>query len=804
MKRFDDAMMKDTESVEDSDADAETRSAPGDLGGVPQRTRATKWSHSRQASQGVPFRNVEKPRRIRDIRDKHWQEKQNEMIEFEMSVLVQESQCGIGKWRPSRLSFLGSRRWMIILLCWYCAVQGIVVNGLVPSAISSIERRFKLSTSTMGRIVQFYDFGYVLFCIPVSYFGGRHSKPAVLGAGLALMAFGSLLFSTPHMLADSYSTNQDSKSFGSCSIRTPWNISDADALALTASCEAEKQNQPGTFRFVFLFCMAHFLHGIGATPLFTIGVSYIDENVGKALSSLFVGIFYSFAVFGPAAGFLTAGTFLTYHTDFWHLPAEQISRVSGDETDPSWVGAWWLGFVLASLVAMVAVIPIACLPKVLPESLKWHRNRLVETSQASRRRTPECCGLAGTNKTAALYRDAPSQEDSTLLLTSITTRGRGPLWYKLWLDVRHIPIAIYRILTNAPFMLITLALAIDSLVVTGASSFMSKYLERQFNVPPSNSSFLIGCIMVPMAGIGCMISGFIVQYFRLNCVTTLKLSVGLLFFSLILTPMYLIYCPHDPLVGVETTYPDRDGQISVGNYSDVEPSLRSSCNSHCLCSESEFRPVCAEFVDGRQLSYYSPCFAGCSEPYSPMQKIYSNCTCVVETPRLHVRQVKKGLCESKCKGLLGFLIIFAPLSLCTFGVGVPIISVILRTVDYNERSFALGIQGILVRIIGTIPAPVLFGWMFDVSCIRYQSEPCGDSESGSCLLYSNKLLADLFLTFSIIGQALAMVILTSVLMVYGGTLQDDPLPDVALKEVDHVVEDGEDRDKAETAAPLLQ
>ncbi|VDM74459.1 unnamed protein product [Strongylus vulgaris] len=563
--------------------------------------------------------------------------------------------------------------------------------------------------------------------------------------------------------------------------------------------------------------MAHFLHGVGATPLFTIGVSYIDENVGKALSSLYVGIFYSFAVFGPAAGFLCAGSFLTYHTDFWHLPAEQILRVSGDETDPSWVGAWWLGFVLGSVLALVAVIPIVCLPKVLPESLKWHRNRLVETSQTARRRTPECCGLAGTNKTAALYRDAPSQgvyirkvynvfvlliEDSTLLLTTIAHRGRGPLWYKLWLDVRHIPIAIYRILTNAPFMLITLAMAIDSLIVTGTSSFMSKYLERQFSVPPSNSNFLIGCIMVPMAGVGCMISGFIVQYFRLNCVTTLKLAVGLLFFSLILTPMYLIYCPHDPLIGVETTYPDRDGHISIGNYSDIEPTLRSACNSHCLCSEAEFHPVCAEFRDGRQLSYYSPCFAGCSEAYSPMQKFYSNCSCVIETSRLHLRQVKKGICQSKCKGLFGFLVIFAPLSLCTFGVGVPIISVILRTVDYNERSFALGIQGILVRVIGTIPAPVLFGWMFDVSCIRYQSEPCGDS-SGSCLLYSNKLLADLFLTFSIIGQALAMVILTCVLMVYGGTLQDDPLPDIPLKEVDHIMEDGE-KTQTETAAPLLQ
>uniref|UniRef100_A0A158PJS0 Solute carrier organic anion transporter family member n=1 Tax=Angiostrongylus costaricensis TaxID=334426 RepID=A0A158PJS0_ANGCS len=724
-------------------------------------------SHSRQASQGVPYRSVEKPRRIRD-------EKQNEIIEMEMSVLVKESQCGIGRWRPTWLSFLGSRKWMIILLCWYCAVQGIVVNGLVPSAISSIERRFKLSTSTMGRIVQFYDFGYVLFCIPVSYFGGRHSKPSVLGAGLALIAFGSILFSTPHMLADSYSATQDNKSFGSCSTKALWNFSDAN---------------PGTFRFVFLFCVAHFLHGIGATPLFTIGVSYIDENVGKALSSLFVGIFYSFAVFGPAAGFLTASTFLKYHTDFWHLPAEQILRVSGDETDPSWVGAWWIGFVIASLVAMTAVVPIVCLPKVLPESLKWHRNRLVEAIQAGRRRTPECCGLPGTNKTGALYQDAPLQGKSFNLPYS----HQCPIH-------AHNPCNVLTLFFFSHFSVMNMDLS--GLVITGASSFMSKYLERQFNVPPSRSSLLIGCIMVPMAGVGCMISGFIVQYFRLNCVTTLKLSVGLLFLSLLLTPMYLIYCPHDPLVGVETTYPDRDGQISVGNYSDIEPSLRSTCNSHCLCSEAEFRPVCAEFLDGRQLSYYSPCFAGCSEPYTPMQKVYSNCSCVVETSRLHVRQVKKGLCESKCKGLLGFLIIFAPLSLCTFAVGVPIISVILRTVDYNDRSFALGIQGILVRVIGTIPAPVLFGWMFDVSCIRYQSELCGDSESGSCLLYSNKLLADLFLTFSIIGQALAMGILTTVLMVYGGTLQDDPLLDVPLEEVRH--DEDVDLSPHETALPLLQ
>lgn len=47
-------------------------------------------------------------------------------------------------------------------------------------------------------------------------------------------------------------------------------------------------------------------------------------------------------------------------------------------------------------------------------------------------------------------------------------------------------------MTNGPFMIITVAMAIDSLVVTGASGFMSKYLERQFSVAPSKANVLIG------------------------------------------------------------------------------------------------------------------------------------------------------------------------------------------------------------------------------------------------------------------------------------------------------------------------
>ena len=115
------------------------------------------------------------------------------------------------------------------------------------------------------------------------------------------------------------------------------------------------------------------------------------------------------------------------------------------------------------------------------------------------------------------------------------------------------------------------------------------------------------------------------------------------------------------------------------------------------------------------------------------------------------------------------MVLFAPFCFFTFAVGVALITVVLRfgkiknvdssivmvfrTVDFNERSFALGIQWILVRVIGTIPAPMVFGWLFDFSCVRrHLTDPCSLTAEGSCMLYHNKSLADLFLVFSVGGQ----------------------------------------------------
>lgn len=57
-----------------------------------------------------------------------------------------------------------------------------------------------------------------------------------------------------------------------------------------------------------------------------------------------------------------------------------------------------------------------------------------------------------------------------------------------------------------------------------------------------------------------------------------------------------------------------------------------------------------------------------------------------------------------------------------------------RCVPDSHRSFALGLQWIVIRLLGTIPGPILFGVLFDRTCVLWQST-CG--REGACRSYDN-------------------------------------------------------------------
>ncbi|VDO97030.1 unnamed protein product [Soboliphyme baturini] len=673
---------------------------------------------------------------------------------------LQLSSCGIGCYRPKWLSRFNTRRWMLFWLCWYCTIQGMLVNGLVPSVASTIERRFNFHTTALGRILPAYDVAYVLCCVPVSYFGDRHSKPLFLGIGLLVMSIGSFLFSMPHFVVDPYVYAQRQANMGWCnaSLLDIANATMAVHGPVDDSAMCSEQQRDGLlqsviyvlqkFQYEFIFFAAHLLHGIGATPLFTLGISFIDENVKPSLSSQYVGIFYTCVIIGPAAGFFLSATFLHFHTDF--LSARQDTTYKQlysfripeiDESDPEWIGAWWIGFLVAAVLSLFAVLPILSFPRLLPDALKWQTRRLKMDEQDKM-----------ASKAVVLLDDS---EHATHV--SVHNKEQA-LKLQLWSDIRNIPGALSHLFTNKTFVFLTLAAAADSLLITGFSGFMAKYLERQFNVRSSRANVLIGFILVPFAGLGTMTSGYIVKRLRMSCRCTLKFCIIMAVGSLLLSPMFFVYCKPALLIGVQSDYPNATTNLTMeGGYS-----LIAECNDHCACSASHFQPVCG-IANGERSVYFSSCFAGCDGKYDRIKKSYSNCSCSDDG------EVAAGWCQSKCSALSAFLILFAPICYFTFSIGVPALSVVLRIVNYSERSFALGMQWIAIRCfgndLGTIPAPMLFGMLFEVSCVirRPPERYCGGNSSseGSCYVYDNKLLADLFLTFAILGQLITLMFLVA-------------------------------------------
>jgi len=97
-------------------------------------------------------------------------------------------------------------------------------------------------------------------------------------------------------------------------------------------------------------------------------------------------------------------------------------------------------------------------------------------------------------------------------------------------------------------------------------------------------------------------------------------------------------------------------------------------------------------------------------------------------------------CNSTCSHLWLFIVLAFCNMFMTFLCTMPALSSTLRVVRDDQRSFALGVQWIKVRILGTIPAPMVFGALIDDTCILW-NETC--EGRGACLVYDNYYMSRL-------------------------------------------------------------
>uniref|UniRef100_UPI001659603B solute carrier organic anion transporter family member 4C1-like n=1 Tax=Halichoerus grypus TaxID=9711 RepID=UPI001659603B len=412
-----------------------------------------------------------------------------------------------------------------------------------------------------------------------------------------------------------------------------------------------------------------------------------------------LGIGYSMSILGPAVGYVLGGQLLTLYID-----VDLGQSIAITEDDPRWLGAWWIGFLLCWLFAWSLIIPFLCFPKHLPGTAKIHSERTCQTHQerhSSLKHTEENFGTS----------------------------------------LKDFPAALKNLIRNTVFMCLVLSTASEALITTGFATFLPKFIENQFGLSSSFAATLAGAVLIPGAALGQILGGVLVSKLKMTCKNSMKFALltSLVAFALSFVFVYA-NCENEPFAGVSELY---NGTGKLGN-------LTAPCNTNCNCLRSYYYPVCG----GDGIQYFSPCFAGCRNYISKRHlKVYYNCSCIERniemTPTLanFDFEAKAGKCENRCAKLPVFLGILFATIIFTFMAGTPITVSILRCVHHRQRSLALGIQFMLLRLLGTIPGPIIFGVTIDSTCILWDINECG--AKGACWIYNNIKMAHMLVAISV-------------------------------------------------------
>ncbi|XP_025899867.1 solute carrier organic anion transporter family member 4C1 [Nothoprocta perdicaria] len=615
---------------------------------------------------------------------------------------AEEGPCGWGRCAPKALQLCNNPEGYLAAYSLLAIFQGIVVNGLINISISTIEKRYELNSSLTGLISASYDIAFCVLSLFISFFGERGHKPRWLAFSAFMMGLGSLVFALPHFSSGEY--HYGTKLEDTCQI--------GGTASTNFTCSASTKSSLSNYLYVFI--LAQLLLGVGGTPLYTLGTAFIDDSVPKHKSSLYIGIGYAMSLLGPAIGYVLGGQLLNIYIDIQIPESTKL-----DHDDPRWLGAWWIAFLACFFAIWLLIIPFSCFPKHLPGTAKIQAEKISET-----------------------------HNDGSEALVKIKNIGKS---------FKDFPVALMILLKNPVLMSLIIASSSEALIATGFATFLPKFIENQFGQTSSFSATLGGLVLIPAAALGQIISGFLVSKCKMDCKSIIKFMIGTCSVALLLNTVFLFAkCGNEPFAGVSETY----------NGTGMLHNLTAPCNADCRCLRSMYYPVC-----GRdEVQYFSPCFAGCTAQFSDKnKKTFYNCSCIGTLEKEnnsedYLYEAIPGKCPVQCKFLPLFLTFFFFAVVFTFMAVTPTTVAILRCVPDKQRSFALGVQSVFLRLLGTIPGPILFGVAIDNSCTLWDINEC--KVKGACWVYDNERMAYLLMGISVICKIITIVFVIVAVCLY--------------------------------------
>ncbi|XP_055606814.1 solute carrier organic anion transporter family member 74D [Uranotaenia lowii] len=630
---------------------------------------------------------------------------------FKDMPLTKDTTCGFWIFRGSFFQRFANKK-------SYVFIYGVV--GCIFSAtyayfngtITTLEKRYKIPSKNTGIISVGNDISSLFLSAILSYYAGKGNRPRWISFGLFTIVTFCWLTALPHLLygpgeAALFLTTEFGATYDENQTKEVFEAQKAKTLCRAngtrgAECETEEGNlAPQAILFV-----AQFISGIGSSLYYTLGVSYMDDNIKKSKTPALVSVSYFLRMLGPAMGYALA----SYCLKLYISPSMTPTITN---KDPRWLGAWWIGWLILGAVLAFAAIFMAMFPKQLPRA-------------------------------AIRKRIAAEKQKLGMKLSEAKKEDELPASFKDMIKT------FKRLVKNKILMLNNIASVFYFFGFMPYWIFTPKYIETQYKQSASTSSLVTGTVALVFSAIGVLLSGIIISRYkpRARYMAAWNVLVGAL--SVIGMVVYAF-------LGCAAS----ENSVIVNHPSTTD--LTPTCNSACQCDYVKYSPICGE--DGN--TYISACHAGCKQQYQHGDlKLYDECSCISpqnftnsqnfermrdlnETMASHFDmsfddsphpggRALGGPCPLDCKReFITFLVVmcFLKFSGATGRASNFLVSV--RCVDEKDKTVSMGFGMMMLSLMSFIPSPIFFGLVLDKTCLVW-GKTC--SGKGNCWLYDGESL----------------------------------------------------------------
>ncbi|XP_055331103.1 solute carrier organic anion transporter family member 4C1-like [Paramacrobiotus metropolitanus] len=606
--------------------------------------------------------------------------------------------CGMIGYKPPWLQLCNNIKVFLIVYVCLGIFKGTVISYF-GAVLPSMERRFGFKSTSIGIAKAMRDVSEICVALLIGHFGGAGHRPRWIAGGSFLVGLGFLLLASTEIMfpvtENSLMATTVLETAASDKFCMADNVTTVAKHNDTCGKNARLNHQWMHDGALSVLSVAEFLIGLGTAATIILGTPFVDDNVKASNAPIYYAISFSGQIFGPLLGLGLAAVFNTIFFNF--------SKPDLLSSDPRWISAWFLGFIVSGVGTCIFAVILSCFPSAIPR--KGGKNKPNDNEEASQNIKPI---------------DRPKQVPVTFA---------------------DLPKNLMRLGKNTTYLLKLTSQLINGFVLSGFLQFGQKFMKEQYQLSQSAVNLQGGLPPIFGGFIGTVLGGYVVKRFQL---APRHICYLMAVSSIVGAACYFgavgLGCDRQQIVGID----------DVPNPYNISNSDLCSVYQGCNCKDYEFDPVCDYST---RTTIVNSCVAGCKAS----QKInattyYFECSCTGNDTHSnesllyqlshrkegrfksrHLSSVRDGICPVKCPN---FVIYVALMSVAKLAMGIPMAGMVMlqfRIVDYDLKSLANSVSSLLLTLFGFLPAPIIFGKLIDSSCHLWQTDSCGTQ--GACWLY---------------------------------------------------------------------